>query len=480
LLQLYRIGLVTNDSTRQDLLAELKMKHQMSAEKSFAEALECESLGRFAEAKEKAVNAWSHARKEPTSLSHLALEAMKFAYHTHFKSTHTPEENEAFSNAVATQLFKLDANDSMAWQIVCSTLLERGTPDATAWESIDKLLSVAKSPTGAYVAGTHAHKRNDIQRAWDYLSQVTGRSGQALRAKILSADLAHSEGDHEGATKLYRYVSTWAPHHPALPSFLIEGTPIRVVTPMVLAPQVLPVADWSPPTRLAISDAVLAVKSGQPPMQALSAISQYATLQDLLRYDSALFEKCHDAVRELGSHVEALSPFLNESNPSTWGLLPWSSSHLHWNDVVHIHEALNPEGHKYTFGQFANLLQNLERAAATLDPGMQHLAPLRLHERLHRAAERTRRAHGRCTELYNTSKGGDARLQSVKELVSEITQVRELLVHEITANLRRGKDTLGEWTGKLLSLPNGILLDMQEREEHRTFVDTRIRRKHLQ
>jgi hypothetical protein len=459
LLQLYRIALRTGDSSGQQPLAALKTNHLMSAEKSFAESLECERAQQYDKAKEKAVSAWSHAKKDLANLSHLALQSMKLAHQIHFKMNHTAEENVNFSDTVVIQLLKLDSEDSLAWEILCGGVLDESAPGKQPWEALDQLLATVRSSTGAYIAGAYAHQRGDIPRMVHYLSKTGDHSQSALLAKIALADLAHTQGDHKKADQLIGYVSTWAPHHSLLPRLALPGASVRIRKPGIIPPQGLPVGEWESTTRLAIANALVAAQRGMPPAEALSTIPEYAKLRNLLEPHSPLFQKCRDTARELKEYVDTLTPFVDQSNPLTWGHLLWSSNQIHWSSAVHIHEALNPGGHTYTLGQMVNLLDDLERAVVVLDPWMQHFAPLRLRDRISQAAQSARRAHGRCTELFTTSKDEAAKAQSVVELISQITQVRDLLVSEVSNNLLRGKDALAEWTDKLLSLPAEGLLE---------------------
>lgn len=471
LLQLYRIALRTGNPNGEHLLEELRTKHRKSAEKSFAEALQFDSLKQYSAAKEKAVFAWSHAKDDLPNSSHLALEAIKLAYRLHFQSGHTAEESTTFSDTVATHILKLNRHDTFAWEILCGGLFAEGARGALPWKAIDRLIGTVKSPTGAYVAGTYAHNKRDIPRTRSYLSQTGDRSEPALNAKIILADIAHSEGGHEEALKLLEYVSIWAPHHPSLPRLVLPDHHAQPSLPRLLAPQTLPIASWNADTRCHISNALRDVRAGKPLVAALCEIPQYARLHSLLQHDSALFDKCREAARELDEHVKVLRPLVNRSHSLTWTIVPWSSHLVHWGSAVHIHEALNPDGHQYKLGQLVDLLDDIERAASILDPWMQHFAPLRLRERLFRAANSARRIHGRCNDLYTKSGDAEARVQNVVDVLSEITKVRELLIAEVSPNLRMGKDILNEWTEKLAALslealPDGEVHEQQHRQVH--------------
>ncbi len=295
---------------------------------------------------------------------------MKLAYSLHFEMGNTLQDSVTFSDTVATKLLELDRNDNLAWEILCGALVSTSSSTVPAWTAIDELLETVKSPTGAYFAGLCAHTRGDRPQAQRYLSRTGDHTEPALRAKIALAEIAHSQGSHQEALEFLQHVSTWAPHHPLLPKLTLRDMPTRPQLPRPLAPRALPVDTWSADTRNWLSNVLREVRSGTPSTIALSRNKQYAKLDQLLQHDSALFTKCREAARALNEHAETLRRLIDRSNPLTWTILPWSSKQAHWSQAVHIHEALNPDGHRYVLGQLVDLLNDIERAASTLDPWM--------------------------------------------------------------------------------------------------------------
>lgn len=56
------------------------------------------------------------------------------------------------------------------------------------------------------------------------------------------------------------------------------------------------------------------------------------------------------------------------------------------------------------------------------------------------------------------------------DLIEEITKVREILVYEVSRNLRQGKEILREWTDKALALSPEALLENRELETPQRYL----------